>query len=134
MLGGPSVVGEPIASDLQLVELIQRGLRRRALDQLARRSHLPLPVLAAAVDLSVRTLQRYSPEQRLRADATDRLVQLATLYSEGFDLFGEVKFRHWMESAIPALGGRRPVEFITTTVGIRLLRDIMGRIEHGVFG
>lgn len=39
-----------------------------------------------------------------------------------------------MESSIPALGGRKPVEFITTTVGIRLLRDILGRIEHGVFG
>lgn len=134
VLGGPSVVGEPIVNDLQLVDVVQRGLRRRALDHLARRSHLPLPVLAAAVDLSVRTLQRYTPEQRLKADATDRLVQLATLYAEGFDLFGEEKFRHWMESAIPALGGRRPVEFITTVVGIRLLRDILGRIEHGVFG
>ena len=134
MLGGPSVVGEPVASDLQLVDLIRRGLRRRALDHLARRSHLPLPVLAAAVDLSVRTLQRYLPEQRLRADATDRLVQLATLYAEGFDLFGEDKFRRWMESHLPALDGGRPVDFITTTVGIRLLRDLIGRIEHGVFG
>ena len=134
VLGVPSVVGEPIASDLQLVDVIQRGLQRKALDHLARRSHLPLPVLAAAVDLSVRTLQRYSPAQRLRADATDRLVQLATLYAEGFDLFGEDKFRHWMESSIPALGGRKPVELINTTVGIRMLRDIIGRIEHGVFG
>ena len=134
VLGGPTVVGEPIASDLQLVEVIQRGLRRQALDHLARRSHLPLPVLAAAVDLSVRTLQRYTPAQRLKADATDRLVQVATLYAEGFDLFGEAKFRHWMESSIPALGGRKPVEFITTSTGIRMLRDILGRIEHGVFG
>ena len=134
VLGGLAVVGEPIVSDLQLVSMIQRGLRRRALDHLALRSHLPLPVLAAAIDLSVRTLQRYAPEQRLRADATDRLVQLATLYAEGFDLFGEEKFRRWMESHLPALDGGRPVDFITTTVGIRLLRDIIGRIEHGVFG
>ena len=134
VLGGPSVVGEPIASDLQLVDVIQRGLQRKALDHLARRSHLPLPVLAAAVDLSVRTLQRYTPAQRLKADATDRLVQLATLYAEGFDLFGEEKFRHWMESSIPTLGSRKPVEFINSTVGIRMLRDILGRIEHGVFG
>lgn len=134
VLGGPSIVGEPIASDLQLVDVIQRGLRRRALDHLARRSHLPLPVLAAAIDLSVRTLQRYAPEQRLKADATDRLVQLAILYAEGFDLFGEEKFRHWMESPILALGHRKPIEFITTMTGIRLLRDILVRIEHGVFG
>ena len=134
VLGGPSIVGEPLLNDLQLVDLIQRGLRRRALDHLARQSGLPLPVLAAAVDLSVRTLQRYAPEQRLKADATDRLVQVATLYAEGFELFGEEKFRHWMGSAIPALGGRRPTEFITSGVGIRLLRDILGRIEHGVFG
>ena len=37
VLGGPSGVGEPIASDLQLVDVIQRGLRRRALDHLAQR-------------------------------------------------------------------------------------------------
>ena len=133
VLGGPSVVGEPIFSDMQLVDVIRRGLRRRAFDHLAQRSELPLPILAAAIDLSVRTLQRYAPEQRFKADATDRLVQLATLYAEGFDLFGEVKFRHWMESSILVLAGRKPVEFITTTTGIRLLRDILGRIEHGVF-
>lgn len=134
MLGGASVVEEPITSDLQVVVLVQRGLRRQALDHLARRSHLPLPVLAAAVDLSLRTLQRYSPEQRLKADASDRLVQLAILYAEGFDLFGEEKFRHWMESSVLALGGRQPVEFIDTLAGIRLLRDILVRIEYGVFG
>ena len=134
LLGGPAVVGEPLTNDLQLVGLIQHGLRRRALDHLARHSQLPLPVLAAAVDLSVRTLQRYAPEQRLKADATDRLVQLATLYAEGFDLFGEDKFRRWMESHLPALDGGRPVDFITSTVGIRVLRDIIGRIEYGVFG
>ncbi len=134
LLGGPAVVGEPLTNDLQLVGLIQHGLRRRALDHLARHSQLPLPVLAAAVDLSVRTLQRYAPEQRLKADATDRLVQLATLYAEGFELFGEDKFRRWMESHLPALDGGRPVDFITTTVGIRVLRDIIGRIEYGVFG
>lgn len=134
MLGGPSVVEEPITSDLQLVGVVERGLRRQALDHLARRSHLPLPVLAAAIDLSVRTLQRYAPQQRLRADASDRLVQLAILYAEGFDLFGEEKFRHWMESAILALGGRKPVEFLNTLAGIRILRDILVRIEYGVFG
>ncbi|HEX8506095.1 MAG TPA: antitoxin Xre/MbcA/ParS toxin-binding domain-containing protein [Hymenobacter sp.] len=134
LLGGPSVVGEPLTNDLQLVDMIQHGLRRRALDHLAQRSELPLPVLAAAVDLSVRTLQRYAPEQRLKADATDRLVQLATLYAEGFDLFGEEKFKIWMDSHIPALGGRKAVDFITSTVGIRMLRDVLGRIEHGVFG
>ena len=134
ILGGPSVVGEPLMNDLQLVDMIQRGLRRRALDHLASRSNLPLPVLAAAVDLSVRTLQRYLPEQRLKADATDRLVQLATLYAEGFELFGEEKFKLWMDARLPALGNRRPVEFITSTVGIQLLRDLFVRIEHGVFG
>lgn len=134
VLGGPTVVGAPIASDLQVVGMIQRRRRRRAFDHLARATHLPLPVLAAAVDLSVRTLQRYAPEQRLKADATDRLVQLATRYAEGFDLFGEDKFRRWLESYLPALDGGQPLDFITTSAGIRVPRDIIGRIEHGVFG
>ena len=61
-------------------------------------------------------------------------MQLAILYAEGFDLFCEEKFRDWMESSILALGGRKPFELINTSVGIRMLRDILGRIEHGVFG
>lgn len=134
LLGGPAIVGEPLTNDLQLVDMIQRGVRRKAFDYLAKRSDLPLPILTAAVDLSVRTLQRYAPEQRLRADTTDRLVQLAMLYAEGFELFGEAKFKRWMESPLPTLGNRQPVEFISSTVGIQLLRDIFVRIEHGVFG
>jgi putative toxin-antitoxin system antitoxin component (TIGR02293 family) len=133
ILGGPAVVGEPVLNDLQMIGLIRRGLRRRALDQLAERSELTPPILAAALDLSIRTLQRYGPEQRLGADATDRLVHLATLYAEGFDTFGEAKFRIWMNSPILALGNRKPVEFIDSITGIRLLRDILGRINHGVF-
>ena len=77
-------------------------------------------------------MQRYAFEQRLKADTTDRLVQFATLYADGFDLFGEDKFRRWMESHLPALDGGRPVDYITT-MGIRLLRDIIGRVENGVF-
>ena len=133
ILGGPAVVEEPVSDDLQVVNLIRRGLRRRALDQLAARSELSQPLLAKALDLSIRTLQRYGPEQRLGADATDRLVHLATLYAEGFDTFGEKKFRIWMDSSILALGNRKPSEFIDSISGVRLLRDIIGRINYGVF-
>lgn len=55
-------------------------------------------------------------------------MQLATLYAEGFDLFGEDKFRCWMESHLPARDGGRPVDYITTTMGIWVVRDIIGRV------
>ena len=39
----------------------------------------------------------------------------------------------WLDAALPALGGQRPVDLCDTFEGRRLVRDAIRRIEHGEF-
>jgi putative toxin-antitoxin system antitoxin component (TIGR02293 family) len=41
--------------------------------------------------------------------------------------------RHWTLNPAQSLGGRRPVEMVTTTVGTKAVLDLIGQLEHGVF-
>jgi putative toxin-antitoxin system antitoxin component (TIGR02293 family) len=40
----------------------------------------------------------------------------------------------WLRSPVPGLGDKRPLDVIDTAEGRREVEDILGRIEHGVFG
>jgi putative toxin-antitoxin system antitoxin component (TIGR02293 family) len=40
----------------------------------------------------------------------------------------------WLRSPIPGLNGKRPMDVIAKPLGRRDVEDILGRIEHGVFG
>ena len=39
----------------------------------------------------------------------------------------------WLETALPALGGQRPIDLCDTFEGRRLVQDAIRRIEHGEF-
>ena len=40
---------------------------------------------------------------------------------------------HWLSTPIRGLGHRKPNDLIATKEGIQQVRDLIGRLEHGVF-
>jgi uncharacterized protein (DUF2384 family) len=40
---------------------------------------------------------------------------------------------HWLKRAIPALGGKRPIEFLNTVAGLQLLSDLLQRNVSGSY-
>jgi len=40
----------------------------------------------------------------------------------------------WLHTANRSLGGRKPLELVRTDAGAELVVDVLGRLEHGVFG
>jgi putative toxin-antitoxin system antitoxin component (TIGR02293 family) len=62
------------------------------------------------------------------------VIELAKIYSRGEEVFGTLDaFREWMQSSVRALGDKRPREFLDTSIGIEMLMEELGRIEHGIF-
>ena len=51
--------------------------------------------------------------------------------AEGFD--AEVWLDHWLQQPLPALGGRRPAEFLNTAQGQELLVSLIERMQGGGF-
>ena len=46
---------------------------------------------------------------------------------------GLVRAREWLETALPALGGQRPIDLCDTFEGRRLVQNAIRRIEYGEF-
>jgi putative toxin-antitoxin system antitoxin component (TIGR02293 family) len=55
------------------------------------------------------------------------------LYKKGIEVFGEEEnFYAWMDFKSIPLGGVKPKDLLDTSFGINMIRDELGRIEHGI--
>ena len=132
-IGIPKPKGKnPLESDL--IPLIRKGLVKKHLDKLMDTTGLDLASMAGILHVSSRTLHRYTEDSVLNPDISERLLEIARLYARGQEVFGDLDtFKSWIQEPVPALGFKKPLEFLDTSIGIRLLEAELGRIEHGVF-
>lgn len=113
---------------------IREGVPKKALDNLIEVTGITTLEMADIVRTSDRTLRRYTAKQKLNAEQSERVIELAKVYSRGEEVFGTLDaFKEWMNSTVMALGNKKPKEFLDTSMGIEMLMDELGRIEHGIF-
>lgn len=114
---------------------IQKGLKVSTFGHFSKQVGLQEKELAQFTTISTRTLARRREEGRLSADESDRLVRLSMLFDETVDLFegNRSLASKWFRSPKKALGGLSPIEYANTEPGTQEVRDLIGRIEHGVF-
>lgn len=97
-----------------------------------RASGLTLKELAAALDLSPRSLQRRRQSGRLARYESDRLYRLARIVALANEYLGDhVRAMQWLKHPNRALGGLAPVTAIDTELGARQVENILGRIAYG---
>src|SRR5512146_1326362 len=114
-LGGKQALGRTLASEGDLREAIREGFRPAVVEELMRTSGLTLRELAAALDLSPRSLQRRRRSGRLARHESDRLYRLARLVALANEyLGGRETARRWLKRPNRALGGIAPVAAIDT--------------------
>jgi putative toxin-antitoxin system antitoxin component (TIGR02293 family) len=71
---------------------------------------------------------------RLGLAESERLWELTELFLRAADVLGNQReAAQWFKSPIQALGWVAPLSLARSSVGIRELERILGRIEHGVF-
>jgi putative toxin-antitoxin system antitoxin component (TIGR02293 family) len=116
------------------LNLVKRGVTRQSINNLMDATGLSLSEMASYMHMTERTLRNYSADTRLGSEPSERALEIATLYEKGKEVFGNLAaFKEYMDSTIPALGYRKPKEYLDTSMGIAYLMDELGRIQHGVF-
>ena len=123
-----------IKKDSDIINAIREGVPKKALDILIEKTGISVNELPGILHISDRTLRRYTSSQKLSAELSERVIELAMLYSRGEDVFGNLgAFNEWMGSIVMAIGNKKPKEYLDTSLGIKFLLDELGRIEHGIF-
>jgi len=120
---------------LELHAAVKEGVPYTVFTRLAAASALESRVLARYVAISSATLRRRAKAGRFRLDEGDRLYCFAVVFKSAVELFegDRERARHWILNPVHGLGGRRPVEMVTTTVGTKAVLDLVGQLEHGIF-
>ena len=122
-----------VKSESDFINVIRAGIPKQAMTHLMHVADLSLIEMAAITHTSDRTLRRYKPQQKLSQEQSERMIEMAGLYSRGAEVFGDMNsFKNWMDSVLLSLGNKKPKEFLDTSIGIKMLTDELGRIEHGI--
>jgi len=120
------------ASDDAIIEAVRRGLPPSALDDLLDAGFSEEEV-AGVIGFSVRTLHR-KRERRVRLDVAegDRAVRLARILAEA-DLYigNRGHALHWLRASNWSLGGRTPLELLSTEPGVEMVRQALATIAYG---
>lgn len=112
---------------------VVRGLPARLLRQLAGRLDLSIEQLAGPLQLTPRTLLRRLQEGTLAQPESERLLAITRLFFQtACVLDGETKAAHWLQSPLPVLAGKTPLDCMTTWLGIQQVQATLWRIEDGV--
>jgi putative toxin-antitoxin system antitoxin component (TIGR02293 family) len=122
---------QPTLESLDL--MARQGVPRRFVDELAGVFGLQTYDLAPQLHISDRTLRRYSPDQRLSPEASERALQIARVLERAIEVLGAretaVGWLTDMNGALEAV----PLELLGTTFGAERVLQVLGRIEDTVY-
>jgi putative toxin-antitoxin system antitoxin component (TIGR02293 family) len=80
------------------------------------------------------TLINKPSSEKFNSSLSERILGLADIYSYGYDVFeNEEKFNQWMFRENSALGGKTPYEVCNNQFGREEVKNIIGRIDYGVY-
>ncbi len=127
-------LGLAVRNREELVAKIRSGLPVAIIDKLGSELALPKQALLKLIALPSATLARRRAQKRLSPQESDRIYRVANVYALALRLFeGDAgAARGWLGESAKALGGGTPLQQLDTEAGADGVRNLIGRLEHGV--
>ena len=138
LLGGRDTIWKPVRNNLEVHDILMLGLPSAALLHLTSQVTFLATdaVLEKAIGISVRTLQRRkkdAPESVLSVDQNNRTWKFAEILGRASEIFGSKAAEGWLNAPAIGLDQRRPIDLLSTAVGVEAVEDYLTRIECGVY-
>jgi putative toxin-antitoxin system antitoxin component (TIGR02293 family) len=139
LLGGRDTIRKPVRNNLEAHDILMLGLPSAALLHLTSQVAFLATdaVLEKAIGISVRTLQRRkkdAPDAVLSVDQSNRTWKFAEILGRASEIFGsKAEAEAWLNAPAIGLDQRRPIDLLSTAVGVEAVEDYLTRIEYGVY-
>ena len=139
--GKPKKILEAVSYDwnddsrgFELVTVIRDGIDYKTFESVAVKTPLKDKDWAIILDTTLRTLVRYKKDNKTFAPKqTEKIVEIQQLMQYGEEVFGDMdSFHSWLMLDNVAMGGVCPKDLLDTSVGLGIVKDALGRIEHGI--
>jgi putative toxin-antitoxin system antitoxin component (TIGR02293 family) len=118
-----------------LIRLVGKGLPWSTVPAFVRVSGFSQQELADFLGVPARTFARRRISGTFDPAESERLLRLAEIFDAALGLFGgdQDGARQWLTTPIRGLGNARPIDYARTELGAREVRNLIGRLEDGVF-
>lgn len=132
-LGGRQIFGTG-SGRIDLLDEVERGLPVKAYATIARALALTPQEEDRLLQISIRTRARWKQRARLDPGVSDRLVRLARILAIANDVLENQEHAvQWLREPSEALGGRTPLEAISTDIGAEKVTNMLYQMEHGIY-
>ena len=116
------------------ITLIRNGVSKNNLKEIKEHSGLDYDTLSTILAVSRATLINKKGLEKFDTPTSERILLLADTLSYGESVFEDKdRFNSWMKNSNKALGDRAPIQLMDTVYGIQEVKNLIGRIEYGVF-
>lgn len=124
-----------IESPFDFIQIASEGVSVDVLSNFRIYFNLSRDLTANMLNISAPTLYRWSKSNKnLERNFSVKLFEITDLFLYGSEVFGDNNnFFKWLKLPNTALGGMEPLELIEIPGGVSKVRDVIGRIEHGVY-
>ena len=134
ILGSNNPLSVASLNDMDLISLSRNGVRNSSLKPLSQYLGITMDTMSTLLHTSHRNIQRKDDNDLLDVYKSERVIEITQVVSKGLELFGTAdNLQQWLHSSIMALGGKKPIDLLDTSFGVRMILKLMGRIEHGVY-
>lgn len=132
---GREYLGHDIESRYDYITLATEGINAYAIRNFRSHFNLDRGFVAAVMQVSEPTLYRWIKSQRkLHRNQSLILLELTDLFNYGSEVFANSEgFFQWLKLSAPSFGGMSPAAMLELPGGIGEVRDLLGRIEYGVY-
>jgi putative toxin-antitoxin system antitoxin component (TIGR02293 family) len=130
-----AVTRVPLMTTLRLdLQAVEAGLSVATMGSFIASSGLEFSELYDVV-IPARTLKhRKARREALSRDESDKLARLIRIYDQAVRVLGEKeKALHWLRKPLRRFAGRKPLEMIRTEFGARMVEEMLGQLDYGMF-
>jgi putative toxin-antitoxin system antitoxin component (TIGR02293 family) len=134
LLGWNNASVKKPSSTIVLYQLINKGIPKSAVNAFSQNLDIPLTSIAPMLNMSYKTLTRKEEAEILDSAVSSQLYEVASVYAKAIEIFQDQdKVTRWFNKENKALRGEHPFALLNTITGIRLVSDVLGRIQEGVY-
>ena len=132
---GRKYVKYEVESPFDFIHIANEGVNANVVKNFRIYFNLSRDIVAEILNVSAPTLYRWAKsEKSLERNFSIKLFEIADLFLYGIEVFeSQENFFKWLNLPNTALGGLQPIELIEIPNGVSKVRDVIGRIEHGVY-
>lgn len=124
-----------IQSPFDFITIASRGINAQIIKNFRDHFEIPRGFTAELLSVSEPTIYRWiKSNKRLDRNYSVQLFELTDLFLYGSEVFeSREHFFKWLALPNTALGGLEPKELLEIPGGISKVKDLLGRIEYGVY-